>query len=190
MGRFHGNMYALKLTDDSNFNSIKNRLVESRFGCEEANEEWMMRLNFGIRRATQSVRRSTNRENIIPEKFLKQLEEYLSNVYTYQRNCVQPVEPLAVICHGDYLRNNIAYRYNESGKAIDAMMFDFQTLRYASPMIDLSLFMAISTGCDVREKYFWNIFSAYHNALIVEFLATTKWNECDLPPYLTYVFQV
>jgi len=45
-------------------------------------------------------------------------------------------------------------------------MFDFQTLRYASPMMDLSIFLANSTGTDVRSTHFSFIFKTYHEEVI------------------------
>jgi hypothetical protein len=46
------------------------------------------------------------------------------------------------------------------------MMFDFQTLRYSSPMVDLGTFFANSTGYEVRSKHFDEIFKAYHDKLL------------------------
>lgn len=46
------------------------------------------------------------------------------------------------------------------------MMFDFQTLRYSSPMVDLATFLANSTGTDVRSTHFSFIFKAYHEEVI------------------------
>lgn len=46
------------------------------------------------------------------------------------------------------------------------MMFDFQTLRYASPMIDYAAFLANSTGYGVREQHFDTIFQLYHRELV------------------------
>lgn len=46
------------------------------------------------------------------------------------------------------------------------MMFDFQTLRYASPMIDLTTFMANSTGSEIRSSHFLFIFKTYHEEVI------------------------
>lgn len=55
-----------------------------------------------------------------------------------------------------------------------AMMFDFQTLRYASPMIDLSTFLANSTGTDVRSTHFSFIFKTYHEEVIKTLMAKLK----------------
>ena len=43
----------------------------------------------------------------------------------------------------------------------DVMMFDFQTLRYASPMMDLVTFMSLSTGHQIRHENFNQIFKCY-----------------------------
>lgn len=150
----------------------------------EPTDDWNLCLELGIRRATNSVRASKKAQEIVPETFLKRLEEVLYGTFEYRRKRIQPIEPISVICHGDFLRNNIAFRYDDNGKAIEAMMFDFQTLCYSSPMIDLCTFIANSTGYEVRDKYFWDIFSTYHESLIEHFLATSKWKECNIPAYL------
>lgn len=49
---------------------------------------------------------------------------------------------------------------------IGVTMFDFQTMCYTSPMMDLVTFMANSTGVDVRGRHFEEIFRAYHTELI------------------------
>lgn len=174
----------MKHKNANQFNDIKNKLVESRYQDCGTVEEWMHRINLGPKRATKSVRQSIDAQKIVPETFLQRIEQMLEGAYDYQRKCVQPVEPVAILCHGDYLRNNIAYRYDASGKATDAMMFDFQTLRYASPMVDLNVFMANSVGCDEREQYFSNILDAYHDSLIKQYLDVTKWNSSNVPEYL------
>lgn len=54
----------------------------------------------------------------------------------------------------------------QSGRPIGVTMFDFQTMCYSSPMMDLCTFMANSTGADVRGPHFEEIFRAYHTELI------------------------
>lgn len=48
----------------------------------------------------------------VPAEFLVQLGTLLSDdPKAYGSNAVQPIEPLAIITHSDFLRNNIAFKY-------------------------------------------------------------------------------
>lgn len=71
-----------------------------------------------------------------------------------------------------------------------AMMFDFQTLRYASPMADLALFMAISTGTDVRSTHFSFIFKTYHEELIKTLMAIEGKLRSEIPEIYRYVHEM
>lgn len=53
-------------------------------------------------------------EFAIEEEHLRRIEKQLDNSPVLCRELVQPVEPLAIICHGDFLRNNIAYKYQDA----------------------------------------------------------------------------
>jgi hypothetical protein len=77
---------------------------------------------------------------------------------------MEPKEPLAVLCHGDFCRNNILFRC-DSGKPCDAVRFDFQTVKYASPAIDLSLFMYLNTSSELRNQHWDDLFGEYHATL-------------------------
>lgn len=65
-------------------------------------------------------------------------------------------------------------------------MFDFQTLRYASPMLDLVVFMVNSTGVAVRRPHFERIFDAYVRAVCDNFTRCTniRATDDDYPDYL------
>lgn len=59
---------------------------------------------------------------------------------------LRPVEPLAVLCHGDFCRNNLLYRYDEAtGRPVDVVLLDPAQSRYASPAVDLSFFFYMNT---------------------------------------------
>lgn len=65
------------------------------------------------KRGTQAVREDANLRNLIPEEFLKKIEHLTDDPWQYFKKSVAPVEPLATICHGDFLRNNIAFQFDE-----------------------------------------------------------------------------
>jgi len=77
---------------------------------------------------------------------------------------IEPKEPLAVLCHGDFRRNNVFFR-NDSGKPCDSVLFDFQTVTYSSPTIELSLFMYLNTSSEIRNQHWDNLFGEYHATL-------------------------
>lgn len=185
LGRFHGHFYGLKLSEPAKFEEIKNLFEEARFRRETTSWEWDTILRIGPKRATRSVRNDADASARVPVHFLEKLEQVLEDPFNYGRKMVQPMEPLAIICHGDFLRNNIAFKYDQphDNVATNAMMFDFQTVRYASPMIDLSSFMANSTGIDVRSKHFDYIFSTYYSELISTVLCTI--DSDNMPNFLT-----
>lgn len=70
---------------------------------------------------------------------------------------------------------------------IKAMMFDFQTLRYASPMIDLAVFLANSTGTDVRSTHFSFILKTYHEEVIKTLMFTLKKFRHEIDDIYRYV---
>lgn len=70
---------------------------------------------------------------------------------------------------------------------LKAMIFDFQTLRYSSPMVDLTTFMSNSTGVDVRSQHFPVIFQTYHNEVIENYCKGSGVNINNVPDYLRSV---
>lgn len=188
LGRFHGECYALKEQHRDLFDSIIGKFKEARYGSDPGNMKWMDIMKTGPVRAVKATRESRFGE-LVPDEFLQKISDLLSDPWEYQIKCVLPEEPLAVICHGDYLRNNIAFKFADAkmpDKPTHAMMFDFQTLRYASPMIDFATFIANSTGYEVREKHFETIFKAYHNELVQTLCSITGTEPGDLPQHYSY----
>lgn len=190
LGKFNGLSYALKQNDPIKFNEIISLLKEGRYATEPPSN-WALILNISGQRAIKSAKDIYG--NRIPKEFYEKLLKLVNNNFAYAKNRLRPIEPFAIICHGDYLRNNIAFKYQLDTKdnkyidekPIDVMMFDFQTLRYSSPMVDLCTFMAVSTGKDVREENFKLIFKCYFDELINVFQENTKNNQ-QLPKFLNY----
>lgn len=153
-------------------------------------EIWDAVMKVGPKRGTQAVRERRELKKVIPESFLKKIEALCVNPMKYMKAKVQPREPLATICHGDFLRNNIAFLYDEKEphSPNKAMMFDFQTLRYSSPMLDLTTFLANSTGTNIRSPNFTFIFKTYHEEVIKTLMFSLKKFRNEIPEIYRQIF--
>ncbi|XP_032590061.1 uncharacterized protein LOC116804965 [Drosophila grimshawi] len=180
LGKFHGFGYAMKNNENKRFQQLTKEFRESRFTSDSMNPMWDLTLKTGLKRALKA----TNKYHPdVDMDFVKKFQQLVFSYVGYGRQRVAPKEPFSTICHGDYLRNNVAYKYDtdSSGNPLDIMMFDYQTVRLSSPMIDLSVFLACSVFADVRYKHFDSIFDDYCNAL---FESYTKQSNQPLPEFL------
>lgn len=77
-------------------------------------------------------------------------------------DALRPSEPLAVLCHGDYCRNNLLFRYDAAtGRPVDAVILDPAQARYASPAVDLSFFLFMNTTAADRAARWDEYVAAY-----------------------------
>lgn len=187
LGKFHGECYALKESNRGLFHIITKSFRESRYS-RDPDPIWEAMMKVSPKRGTHAIRENDELKRIIPESFLKKIEDESDRCWEYQMEIVKPREPLATICHGDYLRNNIAFQYdiNEPHAPVKAMLFDFQTLRYSSPMLDLATFLANSTGTDIRSTHFSFIFKTYHEEVIKTLMFTLKKFRNEIPEIYSY----
>lgn len=182
LATFHGACFALKDIDSPLFQGLIEKLREPRYASPDLHPDWVKILNCSVERIISATRCYHSE---VPEEFLRKLQNLISDNYRYGYQRVRPVEPMATLCHGDYLRNNVAYKYDENtGQPIDVMMFDFQTMRYSSPMIDLSVFLALSTFKTIRYQFFEDIFDTYRQVLVTTYKEHT--NQQQLPSHLSY----
>lgn len=115
LGKFHGECYALKESNRGLFHIITKSFRESRYAVD-FDEIYGAMLKASPKRGTQAIRENHELRRMIPEEFLQKIEELSEEPWKYFKKCVVPVEPLATIIHGDYLRNNIAFQYDEKVK--------------------------------------------------------------------------
>ncbi|KAJ8879227.1 hypothetical protein PR048_019833 [Dryococelus australis] len=78
----------------------------------------------------------------------------------------EPEEPLAVLCHADYNRNNIMFTYDAEGKPSSLKAIDFQLAMYSSPAIDLSLLLFLSTSPEVRDPHWDELLDTYRSSVL------------------------
>ncbi|XP_308058.5 uncharacterized protein LOC1269421 [Anopheles gambiae] len=189
LGRFHGECYGLKVAHRPQFDSMIAKFKESRYAADITDHTWKAVMTVAPMRAIKALKESRFK-GLVPAGYLEKLARLFQDPWEHAKGKVKPREPLAVICHGDYLRNNMAFRYADAknpARPTQVMMFDFQTLRYASPMIDYAAFLANSTGYAEREHHFDTIFRTYHGALVQTVATVVGVPEpADLPPYFSY----
>lgn len=123
LGKFHGECYALKESNRGLFHIITKAFKESRYS-REPDAIWGATSKISPKRGTHAIRENAELKRIVPEEFLKKIEEKSDHVWEYWRECVKPREPLATICHGDYLRNNIAFQFDDK---VSVESFDLLT---------------------------------------------------------------
>ena len=70
-----------------------------------------------------------------------------------------------VLCHGDFLRNNILFRYDENEKPTHLKMVDLATWRFASPVIDVALVLYINADQKMRDENWDNLIDEYYDAV-------------------------
>lgn len=91
---------------------------------------------------------------------LARVQAKLSGESATMAALLRPVEPLAVLCHGDFCRNNLLYQYDAAtGRPTDVAMLDPAQARYASPAIDLSFFLYMNTS-DADRTANWDRYVA------------------------------
>lgn len=74
-------------------------------------------------------------------------------------------EPYAVICHGDMTSNNTMFSKNSQEKPVRIQLIDWQLSWYASPVIDLVIFMFFSTTKQFRDQHYDELLKIYHASL-------------------------
>ncbi|KAH8309046.1 hypothetical protein KR059_005376 [Drosophila kikkawai] len=181
LGKFHGFAYAIKHKNPDQFTQLTSELKESRYANDEIHHDWNITLKTSLKRAAKAV---ATYQPKIEEEFVKKLFFLISDYKSYGKQRVAPKEPLATLCHGDYVRNNVAYKYNGGEEPQEIMMFDYQTLRVSSPMIDLAVFLAVSLYADVRYKKFDAIFERYCFALYGSYTKHTK--DTTIPDFMSH----
>ncbi|XP_075227516.1 uncharacterized protein LOC142327975 [Lycorma delicatula] len=109
-------------------------------------------------------------------ELLKSLLNEYNDILELYGNLVRPVEPEAVLCHGDFNRNNILFKYDEYHHPTGLKLIDLQLPRYSSPVIDLSFFLLMNTTHTLRKEHLNDLLDIYKKSLL-----STASNNCIVP---------
>lgn len=159
LGKFHALSYASKKEKPAEFSKLAKQLKEPTW-LEHAKDDFYRMTTLAMERGILHLLESGEHVSA-----LNKLKEKAQNPYELGLDLIRPEEPLAVICHGDFNRNNMLFKYDDAGKPVDVKFFDLATARYASPAIDLSFFLFMNTTAALRTSHWEDLFKIYHGAL-------------------------
>ncbi|GFG31622.1 hypothetical protein Cfor_03200 [Coptotermes formosanus] len=160
LARYHALSYGMKNLEPSRFHAMVRKIRANN----SVNSSSEYAKYFWKPTSYRAVKYLEGRQEM-DQVTLDRLKDRLEDAGQLLMDLLAPKEPLAVLCHGDFCRNNILFRY-VSGKPCDAIFFDFQTVKYASPAIDLSFFMYLNTSSELRSQHWDDLFGEYHATLI------------------------
>ncbi|XP_065214959.1 uncharacterized protein LOC135841742 [Planococcus citri] len=87
------------------------------------------------------------------------VEKFIATIFTTR------TEPTAVLCHGDFLRNNLMFKYDEEDVPVHVKFIDLGNMRYCSPVTDLGLILYMNADQTTREEYWDALIDAYYDSM-------------------------
>ncbi|KAK7574007.1 hypothetical protein V9T40_011198 [Parthenolecanium corni] len=159
LGQFHSYSYVTKHRNPKKFYTLgKWFQYAEREQIENVPNYFRLVGEIGVQRLRQDPRYSSRMTKV--EEVLEKAGEFMLQV-----NTMKPAdEPMSVLVHGDYLRGNVMFRY-ENSQLVDLKMIDMATCRIASPVIDLSLVLYLNADQQTRSQHWNRLIDAYYEGL-------------------------
>ncbi|KAJ4448877.1 hypothetical protein ANN_00268 [Periplaneta americana] len=161
LGRLHAVSYGMKNLEGSAFHTIISKLRVQKFANSSEAD-----IDLFFKKTTLRAVEYFARGKGVDQTVVKKLKDKFSKCSELLVQLLTPKEPLTVMCHGDFCRNNMMFRYDDCGKPCEVKFFDLQVVKYASPCIDLSLFAYLNMSSELREQHWDDLFKEYHTSVI------------------------
>lgn len=162
VSRFHALSYRAKHKNPVAFAEILHSIRETQWKSEN---EWLFSYKRLIGLFSVVMDRLNERCGEEIDRSTRFRQEFLNNILSALRRVMEPVEPFAVMCHGDFNRNNMLFLYDKNGLPTDVLPFDMATIRYGSPALDLSFFLYMNTDRRMRDVHWDELLDTYCAAL-------------------------
>lgn len=158
LGQFHAFSYKAKKTDHVRFYTLASMFRETHFA-----KDWEMRYMMpafglkGLKKFRDDPSYSSKVSQL--EKLIKIANEFILNVF----NCDEQ-NPVAVLCHGDYLQHNVLFKYDKD-YPIDLKMVDLGSCKLTSPVVDIAQPLYINADQRMRDEHWDDLINEYYQAL-------------------------
>lgn len=161
LGQFHAYSYQAREKIPNLFYPLANAHLEANFF---ANLEVHGVMAHTAERGLKSLQNEPAYEAQI-----KSIRGILQNAENYFVKVIKDdSKPQAVLCHGDYLRNNVLFRY-ENDLPVEIKLIDLATYRIASPVVDLALVLYMNADQNTRDQHWDALINEYYTALRTTF---------------------
>lgn len=189
---YHSVSYALKIRKDPKLEELASQLAKFPYYTEEGGEllSYKRLITVGMNRLFELVEKNPKYQ--LSETFVADVkrlkEKHFDCTGKLMQSFINPDDDFSIILHGDYVRNNVLFKYdNPEGfdNPTNIKMYDFQEIRYATPVIDLAFFMYMNTPESLRAKLWDSLLQLYHDTLIESLTHILKCDKNDerLKPY-------
>lgn len=189
---YHSLSFALRIQKDPKLEELANQLKPFSFLSESGEElgSYKRLFEVGLERLYKLVEKDTRYQFSKPfmDNVKRLKDKYEKKPLMLMERFLKKDEDFSIILHGDYVRNNVLFRYDQSEgfdnpKAIK--MYDFQEIRFATPVIDIAFFMYMNIHHSQREKLWDPLIKYYHETLTSSLCSILKCDPNDkrLQPY-------
>lgn len=186
LGQFHAFSYKAKKTNCLQFYTLASMFRETHFA-----KDWTIRYlmpAFGLK-GLEKFRGDPSYSSKASEleKLVKIANEFVLNVFNDEQN------PVAVLCHGDYLQHNVLFKYDKE-YPVDLKIIDLGSCKLSSPVVDLAQPLYINADQRMRDEHWDDLINEYYQALKETFpdnevpSKSTIMNEFKTKVFFAYIF--
>ncbi|KAJ1531960.1 hypothetical protein ONE63_000597 [Megalurothrips usitatus] len=169
LGKLHALSYSAKIRRRNDFISLAQTLANAEYSEAKRAFQSGVLARVGARGTQRLAARAGSGVDAATVEHLRRRlhsDRDSSPLYETMVAARSAEEPLAVIAHGDFCRNNIMFKYDEAtGRPVDVVFFDLQTAKYCSAAVDLSFFLFLNTTRAQRAAHWDDFFLAYYDGL-------------------------
>lgn len=171
VARFHAAIAryeSKKQSEDHNYNflDVHGKVVSEPTFCDS---NWIR----AAAKLTNNLLREFSSE-VNQNQYPSDMEEKIWKLYVKGSNSLKEYkDTLNVIVHKDLWANNILFKY-DGDKARNAVLLDFQCIRYGPPAFDVMSLLYLTTSREFRERYEATLLRYYHECFTESIDEMTK----------------